>query len=124
MGAPGRETPGRSGVSGDEARANGEAGETRDVVNLERLHELRPIPFGSLGADIEPGRDFLGRMPLGNQLQHFALSGGEALERGLLPVDAPDAGANHMCGYCGTQEPLAARYGSYWPFQTRRGRAL
>src|SRR3989442_12015810 len=90
---------GPSAVDGHETGPDGVAGETRDVVDFERLHQLAAVAFGRLGADVEPCRDFLGRVAFRDQLQDFALAGRQWLERGVLTVDPFETPRHHVTPY-------------------------
>src|SRR5437016_1290366 len=119
-GAPG----GLSAVDGHETGPDGVTGGTRDVVDFEHFHQLATIALGRLGADVEPCRDFLGRMAFRDQLQDFALAGHQSLERGLLTVDPFETRRHHVLRYRRAQESLAARPSADPQPEPRRIRSL
>ena len=61
-----------SGVGGNEACPDGVVRQAGNVVDVEPLHQLGAIRLGRLGADAQFPGDFLGRVPLRDQLQHLA----------------------------------------------------
>src|SRR5205807_10030166 len=98
--------------------------DTSDVVDFMQFHQLATIAYSRLGADVEPCRDFLGRMAFRDQLQDFALAGRQALERGLLTVDPFETRRHHVLRYRRAQESLAARRGADRQLELRRIRSL
>src|ERR1700719_1987006 len=107
----------RSGIERYQALADGVAGETRNVMDVERPHQLAPIRLGSLGADSKLLRDPLGGVTFGDQLQHFALARRQSLERGSLLIDAFEAVSDYVPGDRRAEETLAARGGPYGQLQ-------
>src|SRR5208282_5977697 len=69
----------------DDARADGVAGESGGVVDVELLHEMLAMLLDGLDADAEFRRGFLVGLALSDQLQHFHLArsqlGGFLLEQ-------------------------------------------
>src|ERR1035437_950015 len=58
----------------DDSRADGIAGETGDIVDVEFRHEILPMFFDRLDADAEFHRGLIVGLAFGNQLEHLHLS--------------------------------------------------
>src|SRR6266446_9683194 len=81
----------RSALGAHEAVANRVAHETRDLVDVEALHQLCAVGLHGLDTEIELPRDLLRRRSLGDELQHLALARRQHLERRrFLLADAPE----------------------------------
>jgi hypothetical protein len=59
----------------------GRSGPARDVEDVELLHQLHPVVFDRLGAELEDERDGLGGLALGNELEDLALPLGQLFDR-------------------------------------------
>ena len=53
-----------------------------DVVKIQLLHQVRPVVFGCLYADVQLLRHFLGRVALRDQLQDLPLPRSQDLDPG------------------------------------------
>src|SRR5512138_1485331 len=58
----------------DDAGANGVAGESGGVVDVQLLHEMFAMLLDGLDADAEFGRSLLVGLAFGDQLEHFHLA--------------------------------------------------
>ena len=58
----------------DDSRADGIAGETGDLVDIELCHEILPMFFDRFNADVEFRRSPIVGPALGNQLEHLHLA--------------------------------------------------
>ena len=56
----------------DEPRANRESNQTRNLVDVELLHQVRSMRIDGLERDTEHARDLFARQTLGDQLQNFS----------------------------------------------------
>ena len=70
-----------SGPLRDQSRAQGKADQTWNVADVQPLHELGPMVLHGLGTDFENQGNGLGGLAFGDQLQDFALSFGQQVER-------------------------------------------
>src|SRR4029077_1800957 len=61
----------------DDLLAHREADDLRRVVEIELLHDVLAVRLDRVDAHREHGRDFLVRLPLGNQLENLALAVGQ-----------------------------------------------
>src|SRR5262245_3884501 len=82
-----------------DAGADGEADQTRHVVDSQPLHQARAVGLDGLDAHLENMGDLLGGSPLGNQLENLALATGKALERlGFLGLAFAEKPLDHLPG--------------------------
>jgi prepilin-type N-terminal cleavage/methylation domain-containing protein len=61
----------------DDARADGVAGESGRVMNVEFLHDMLAMLLDGFDADVKFRGGFLVGLALGNELKHFHLARGE-----------------------------------------------
>lgn len=62
---------------GRQAGPDGEPGESGDAADTELSHDVLAVGADSLSADAERGSDLLGALPLGQELEHLSLPGGQ-----------------------------------------------
>src|SRR5258706_15895719 len=77
-------------------------------MDVEPIHELSPLLFDRLDADLELGGDFLRRPPLGDALEYLTMAGRQPLEGIGLMHDPPPVVSDQMPGYRRAQVGLAA----------------
>src|SRR5260370_12337724 len=77
----------------DQATAHRVAHKTCCFVNIQFLHQPHAMRFGRLHTDTQKGGGILSRFPLGNHLQHLALTRCQGIGRAILL----SAGGLHHC---------------------------
>src|SRR5580658_7657619 len=72
----------------NEADAQGQAHQTRHIMDVEAAHQLDAMVFDGLGADLEDVGDAFGILAFGNELENFALAGCQLFERAFPDGDS------------------------------------
>src|SRR5262249_43428736 len=71
----------RSNLLSNQAGPERKANQSRNVINIQALHQLGTMVFDGFGADIQQRANSFRVLALGNELQNFALARGQLLER-------------------------------------------